>query len=421
MAAPGGLHCAAGGVDSHAKRGPFTTRNPRHAAPLRAGPPGRRSGPAADNAAMRSRRVRTGTVAVLALALLGVSDGALARGDRKAARVEVKPVAKPYRDRVELARFITEVAERRALDPQWLREQLADARQAPRVAELIMPAAAGTAKNWAAYRERFIEPRRIAAGVGFWQAHADTLQRAETEFGVPAEIVVGILGVETFFGRMMGGFRVVDALATLSFDFPRGRSDRSDFFRSELEELLMLAHREGIRADGIRGSFAGAIGWPQFMPGSINRYALDYDGDGHIDLRESIADSIGSVAHFLQQHGWQRGQPTHFEVEPPTERLELATLLAPDIEPRFSAAQMQALGARLEPAAQGFAGALALVQVENGDAPPSLVAGTQNFYVVTRYNRSSYYALAVITLGEAVRNALGAASGIEAAAAAMSR
>lgn len=367
---------------------------------------------------MRSRRVQVSIAVVLGLALLGplgpLGD-ASARNTRATASSAAKRVVQPYRDRPEFTAFIAEVAKRRALDPQWLREQLADARPAPRVAELIMPAPAGTAKNWAAYHDRFIEPRRIAAGVAFWREHARTLQRAEAEFGVPAEIVVGILGVETFFGRMMGSFRAVDALATLGFDFPRGRSDRSEFFRSELEELLVLAHREGIRADGIRGSFAGAIGWPQFMPGSINRFALDYDGDGHIDLRESVADSIGSVAHFLQQHGWQRGQPTHFEVQPPADRVGLATLLAPDIEPSFSAAQMQTLGARLEPAAQDYAGALALVQVENGDAPPSHVAGTQNFYVVTRYNRSSYYALAVIALGEAVRKALDSEPDAEAA------
>ena len=311
----------------------------------------------------------------------------------------------PYRGRADLTAFADEVAARHGWEPAWVREQLADARQLPRVARLIMPPPAGTPKNWAAYRDRFVEPRRIQAGLAFWQTHADTLARAEAEFGVPAAIVVGIIGVETFYGRIMGDFRVLDALATLSFDFPSGRSDRSAFFRGELEQLLLLARREGIRAGSLRGSYAGAIGWPQFLPGSINRHAVDYDGDGHIDLQRSVADAIGSVAHYLQQHGWQRGLPTHFAVQPPAPGEGRTTLLEPDIRPSFSAAQMRALGAVLDDGALAHDGPLALVEVQNGEAPPSHVAGTQNFYAITRYNWSSYYALAVITLGEAVQAA----------------
>jgi membrane-bound lytic murein transglycosylase B len=307
-----------------------------------------------------------------------------------------------YRERDDFIRFAAEVAARRAWDPAWVRDQLSDARQLARVAQLIMPPPAGVAKNWTAYRDRFVEPRRVRAGADFWNANEEALRRAQSVYGVPPEIVVGILGVETFYGAMMGGFRVIDALATLAFDFPRGRSDRSAFFRDELEELLALARHEGIRADSIRGSYAGAIGWPQFMPGSVNRHAVDFDGDGHVDLRQSVADAIGSVAHFLQQHGWQRGMPTHFEVQPPHDEVARATLLAPDIEPRFSAQRMRELGALLAPDAAGFDGPLALVEVHNGSAAPSHLAGTQNFYVLTRYNRSSYYARAVIALGQAV-------------------
>lgn len=313
--------------------------------------------------------------------------------------------AAPYRGREDVLRFAAELAARRDWDPAWVREQLADARHLARVAQLVMPPPAGVAKNWAAYRDRFVEPQRIAAGVQFRARHDELLQRAEQRYGVPAEIVVGIVGVETFYGRMMGGFRALDALATLAFDFPRGRSDRSAFFREELEELLVLARREGVRADSIRGSYAGAIGWPQFMPGSINRYAVDFDGDGRIDLQASVADAIGSVAHFLQQHGWQRGLPTHFEVQPPTDAAARATLLAPDIVPSFGAQRMVELGATLAPAAAGFDQPLALVEVQNGSAAPSHVAGTPNFYALTRYNRSSYYALAVIALGRAVTTA----------------
>ena len=203
----------------------------------------------------------------------------------------------------------------------------------------------------------------------------------------------------------MGNYRVLDALATLGFDFPSGRSDRSAFFRSELEEFLAFAQREGRDTGSLRGSFAGAVGLPQFMPGSINRWAVDFDGDGRIDLLGSAADTIGSIANYLAAFGWQRGMPTHYAVAVPVDLGDRAVLLAPDIVPSFSAAQFAERGAVLPGPAQAHDGPLALVMVENGAAAPSYVAGTQNFYTVTRYNRSSYYALAVITLGKAVRQA----------------
>jgi membrane-bound lytic murein transglycosylase B len=155
----------------------------------------------------------------------------------------------------------------------------------------------------------------------------------------------------------------------------------------------------------VRGSYAGAIGLPQFMPGSINRWAVDFDGDGRIDLLGSAADTIGSIANYLAGFGWQRGLPTHYEVTVPLDDADRSALLAPDIVPSFSAAQFAERKAVLSEPARAHEGLLALVMVENGDAAPSYVAGTRNFYVVTRYNWSSYYALAVITLGEAVRQA----------------
>ena len=157
---------------------------------------------------------------------------------------------------------------------------LAQSRFVPGVAKSIMPPPAGTAKNWAAYRARFIEPRRVNAGLAFWQANEAWLTLAEQRYGVPPDIVVGIVGVETLYGRHMGGFRVIDALATLSFDFPTGRSDRSAFFRDELEQLLVLSHRASGDPLALKGSYAGALGMPQFMPSSVNKYAIDFDGEG---------------------------------------------------------------------------------------------------------------------------------------------
>jgi len=195
---------------------------------------------------------------------------------------------------------------------------------------------------------------------------------------------------------------VLDALATLSFDFPAGRRDRSPYFRSELEELLVLARREGKDPASLRGSYAGAWGLPQFMPGSINRHAIDYDQDGRIDLMHSPADVIGSVANYMANHGWQRGMPTHFSVLPPADAAARTTLLGPDILPSFTATQMSSLGAELDAAGQAHGGQLALVELQNGADAPQFVAGTANFYAITRYNWSSYYAMAVIELGAAL-------------------
>jgi len=324
------------------------------------------------------------------------------------ARDDSAPEEVTYGQRADVIRFGAEVAERQGLDPAWVRAALGAARYQPSVVKFIMPPPAGTTKNWAVYRSRFVEPQRIKAGVAFWRANERWLLRAEELYGVPPEIVVGIVGVETIYGQQMGNFRVVDALATLAFDFPAGRKDRSAFFRDELEQLLVMCHSEDCDPLAIKGSYAGALGMAQFMPSSFNRYAVDFDGDGRIDLQRSAADVIGSVAHYLAAFGWQRGLPTRFEVAVPVDASDRAALLVPDIVPTFSADEFAQRGARLAPAALAFDGKLALVEVQNGDAAPSYVAGTANFYAVTRYNWSSYYALAVIELGEAVKAALGA-------------
>jgi membrane-bound lytic murein transglycosylase B len=315
------------------------------------------------------------------------------------------PVAVTYGGREDVMLFADAVADRQQLDAQTLRDALRRARFIPAVGKAIMPPPAGTAKNWAAYRARFVEPNRINAGLAFWQSHAKWLELAQERYGVPAEIVVGIIGVETLYGRHMGNFRVIDSLATLAFDFPSGRKDRSPFFRDELEQFLVLTHREGVDPLSVRGSFAGAMGLPQFMPSSTMKFAVDFDGNGRIDLHKSHADAIGSVAHYLAQFGWQRGLPTHFEVSVPVDVSDRAVLLAPDILPTFTPQEFVDRGALLPTAAQQTSSKLALVELQNGDAAPSYVVGTSNFYAVTRYNWSSYYAMAVIDLGAAVKQA----------------
>ncbi|WP_073466783.1 lytic murein transglycosylase B [Rhizobacter sp. OV335] len=355
-----------------------------------------------------SRRPFSALPALLAAACLLAGTGiADAKPKKKhpapaAARVENAPDTVSYAGRDDVMRFGAELAERQGLDAGWVQSQLAEARYIPNVAKFIMPPPAGTAKDWAAYRGRFVEPKRIRAGLAFWRDNEKWLARAEELYGVPAEIVVGIVGVETIYGQQMGGFRVIDALATLAFDFPTGRRDRSGFFRDELEQYFVLCHSENIDPLALKGSYAGAMGMGQFMPSSWNRYAVDFDGDGRVDLHTSGADIVGSVAHYLAEFGWQRGMPTHFDVAAPVDAADRATLLVPDIVPSFTPQEFLAHGAALPAAAREFGDKLALIELQNGDAAPSYVAGTPNFYAVTRYNWSSYYALAVIELGQAV-------------------
>ena len=337
----------------------------------------------------------------------------LGAAPRQDGRQPARPAATApsYASHPEARRFAAEAAQRRGLPQEWLALQLAQARRMAAVQKLVMPPPAGTAKNWAAYRARFIEPRRIEAGVAFWLANEAALKSAEQRHGVPAEVVVGVIGVETFYGRITGNYRVIDALATLAFDFPPGRRDRSAYFRGELEEFFVLCAREGLDPQAVNGSYAGAMGLPQFMPGSVNRWAVDHDGDGHVDLQASAADAVGSVAHYLQAHGWQAGLGTHHTVAVPVDAADRALLLGPDILPTFSAAEFAERGAVLDDPGNAHAGPLALVELQNGDRAPSFVAGTQNFYSITRYNQSSYYAMAVIELGRAVAAARAAREG----------
>ncbi|MCV2348759.1 lytic murein transglycosylase B [Paucibacter sp. Y2R2-4] len=327
-----------------------------------------------------------------------------AKTNAKAAHKTSKDApAKPFGERADLMAFAATLAHEQGWELHELQSTLAQARSVPAVQRLIMPAAAGTAKDWAAYRARFVEPRRLQAGLAFWEQYAAPLARAEARYGVPAELIAGLIGVETFYGQITGGFHVLDALATLAFDFPSGRSDRSAFFRNELVEFLKLCRREGLDPLAVKGSYAGAMGWPQFMPSSWNRYAVDFDGDGHANPIQSAEDAIGSVANYLAAFGWQRGMPTHYSVALPVETSARALLLAPDIKPTFSVAQLRENGALPSEAAQEHVGPLAVVELQNGSAAPSYWLGTENFYALTRYNWSSYYAMAVIEMGRALK------------------
>lgn len=302
-----------------------------------------------------------------------------------------------------------EIAQTHQLEPTWVAQQLGRAQHLPKVRQWVLPPAAGSAKNWTAYRNRFIEPKRLRAGRRFWQRHAAALQQAERQYGVPAELIVGVIGVETYYGQHMGQLRVLDALSTLALDFPTAHPravSRQAFFRNELGALLRLSQQQGLDPAALRGSYAGALGWPQFMPSSWLQYAVDFDGDGRVDLINSPEDAIGSVANYFKVFGWQTGLATHWSVDVSATAENLPTLLKPDIVPSFSAHELERLGARPDPLARQYPGPMALVMLENGPNDPHYVLGSQNFYVVTRYNWSSYYALAVIELGARVAKTL---------------
>ncbi|MDO5692761.1 MAG: lytic murein transglycosylase B [Pseudomonadota bacterium] len=306
-------------------------------------------------------------------------------------------------------RFADDMAARRGLPADWVRDMIGQAVFLPNVPRLMLPPARGVAKNWRVYRSRFIDPVRIRAGARFWERNRSALARAQADFGVPPEIIVGIVGVETIYGQVMGNFRVIDALATLTFDFPpqhpRAQA-RQAFFQDELEQFLSLAQRIGMDPLNPLGSYAGAMGMPQFMPSSWVKYAIDYDGDGHIDLWNSEVDVIGSVANYFKGYGWQPGLRTHYPVRlSPEARMD--TLLAPDILPSFSTDSFAANGALPMDGGLSHPGKFALIELQNGNPAlpgnePEYVAGTENFYVITRYNWSSYYAMAVIDLGQEV-------------------
>jgi len=299
------------------------------------------------------------------------------------------------------------IAQSNGLRRTWVRNTLAQAHMLPEVVRAVTPAQDPGVRNWQVYRDRMVDPVRIEAGAQFWLRNAKTLERAERETGVPASVIVGILGVETIYGKRMGKYRVLDALATLAFDFPASHPKapaRAAYFLQELESFLVWCQATGRDPLAVRGSYAGAMGMAQFMPSSWQKYAVDFDADGRIDLFDNSKDAIGSIANYLAAFGWKAGMPTHYPVQLDTVRLDLPALLEKDILPSMSPAQMMERGALLPAQALQHAGSLALIELVNGtQAAPSYVAGTDNFYVVTRYNWSSFYAMSVIELGLAVR------------------
>ncbi len=290
--------------------------------------------------------------------------------------------------------FARNMEQRHGFNADAMLKQFGQTGPNAKVLQLIKPPASPTQRSWERYRPRFLNSIRIDGGVRFWQENRTALTRARAMYGVPEEMIVAIIGVETVYGRNTGSFSVMEALATLAFNYPR----RADFFREELEQFFLLARENNMEATSIKGSFAGAIGIPQFMPGSQRRYAVDFDGDQRVDLSNSTEDAIGSVARFLEQHGWQAGQPVAVPAQVNGEPDR--ALIEAGIRPSLKAADLAQRGVTGNVDSEAT---LTLIDLVSPGRATEYWLGYENFYVITRYNRSSFYAMSVFQLAEEIR------------------
>ncbi len=296
-------------------------------------------------------------------------------------------------DRAEVQQFIDSMVSKHEYDRKTLIRMLREARTQDPILEAISKPAEKT-KPWHEYRAIFLTKKRIRAGADFWREHASELKRISEETGVPCEILVGIIGVETYFGRITGSYRVLDALTTLAFDYP----PRAAFFRRDLEEFMLLVREENIEASGATGSYAGAMGAPQFMPSSFRAYAVDSSADGKRDIWTDWSDVIGSVANYIVAHGWeQRGEVvtpaflgTGWQGQPP----ENALTPAETVSSLSRQGVMFATDLPNDHKSQ-------LLTLKGADGVEHWI-GFHNFFVITRYNRSVMYALAVHQLGQEI-------------------
>ncbi|WP_312042043.1 lytic murein transglycosylase B [Erwinia sp.] len=294
--------------------------------------------------------------------------------------------------------FIDKMVREHNFNRQQLHNVLAQAKRLDWVLRLMdrqapsYQAPSGPNGAWIRYRKKFIVPDNVQNGVQFWNQYQDALNRAWEVYGVPPEIIVGIIGVETRWGRVMGKTRIIDALATLAFAYPR----RADYFSSELETFLLMAKEENDDPLDLRGSFAGAMGYGQFMPSAFKQYAVDFNGDGHINLWDPV-DAIGSVAHYFSAHGWIKGGTVAVPANGAAPQLESG------FKTRYTAAQLTAAGLSPQVSLQNDQ-QVSLLRFDMGTYYQYWY-GLPNFYAITRYNHSNHYAMAVWQLGLAVRDA----------------
>ncbi len=305
-----------------------------------------------------------------------------------------------YADRADVQAFIKEMHKQNGFSISELNTVFAQVKFQPSVIKAILPPASPTVRSWARYKPRFVNAQRIKKGQLFMAKYADTLKRASETYQVPPEIIAGIIGVETVYGDNTGNYRVIDALTTLSFDYPK----RAEYFKSELVAFLLLCQEQHWDVFSVKGSYAGAVGLPQFMPSNIRTLAVDFDHDGVIDLRSNPIDAIGSVANYFRHHGWQKDAPITMPIDVAE---PLPEDILQDITPKLTYAEVGHLkflpqtteGQRLLESNAKFA----FIPFVSPDLPTEYWLGFQNFYVITRYNKSTFYAMSVMQLADAIK------------------
>lgn len=302
--------------------------------------------------------------------------------------------AESYLSRAEVDAYIEELIQQHNFSRPELEEVLAAAERRQDIIDL-MRRPAERRLNWHEYSKIFLDEQRIAGGVEFWQQNQATLERAQKEYGVAPEVIVAIIGVETRYGRVTGRHRVVDALMTLAFDYP----PRASFFRKELTQFLLLAREEGKNPISLTGSYAGAMGFGQFIPSSYRSYAVDFDQDGVRDIWQNRIDAIGSVANYFSRHGWRGAEQVTLPVQLKAETEQLLSIANQSLKPTHSIAEMAEMGVivdGLDPDAR-----VLLLRLLGGEKPEYWL-GFDDFYVITRYNHSRLYAMAVYQLGQEI-------------------
>lgn len=327
-----------------------------------------------------------GTVVTLAVLPVGCAT----------ANTPEQPAQTEYERNVLIEDFVTEMVRDHGFTPSPLKSVLDKAEKKQSILDAISRPAEKTLE-WKDYRKIFITQKRIDGGVRFMRKHRAVLERAEMVYGVPKEIVTAIIGVETYYGRMAGNYRVVDALSTLAFDYP----PRAEFFRGQLKEYFILAREEGIDPLSIKGSYAGAMGYGQFIPSSYRNFAVDFDGDKKRDIWNNPTDAIGSVANYFKEHGWETGEPV---VVPATVKgNEIKEFLNIGLKPESSVDELASKG--FTPSNGRRYSGLATAMELQGARGAEYWLGLENFYVITRYNHSKLYAMAVYQLSQEIKKA----------------
>ncbi|WP_163835458.1 lytic murein transglycosylase B [Spartinivicinus ruber] len=306
----------------------------------------------------------------------------------------VKPAMSTTFDKQVVEHFVAEMEAKHQFDRKALAALFTKVERKQSILDAMSRPAEKT-KTWGEYREIFLTNKRIKSGVDFWQQNLQALTRAEKEYGIPAEIIVAIIGVETFYGRQSGRFRVMDALSTLGFEHPK----RGPFFRNELISFLLMSREQNIDPLALKGSYAGAMGYPQFIPSSFRRFAIDFNNDNKVDIWNNSTDAIGSVANYFKSHGWQTGKPVLATAK--VSGKDYRQALQQKLEPQKTISQIKSLGWEFSAPV-----------VNNTKARAIELTGKQgvehwvtlpNFYVITRYNHSTLYAMAVYQLGQAIK------------------